>query len=107
MEPSSRSPHDRLFATVFSRPAEARALLRAALPAAALVGIDLRTIRLESGRMIDGDLGKRTADLLHGVEPAPSIVRLADLFDPGGPGADELRRRMPAFEVPVFDVGRI
>ncbi|HZN38825.1 MAG TPA: Rpn family recombination-promoting nuclease/putative transposase [Planctomycetota bacterium] len=58
------TPHDTLFRLAFGRPANARDLLRKALPRAIAEGIDWRSLRVIDATFIDRRLRKLQTDLL-------------------------------------------
>lgn len=60
-------PHDALFKQTFSDPANARAELRAVLPAAVVSLFDWDSLRLESGSFVDVEDHARHCDLLFSI----------------------------------------
>jgi predicted transposase/invertase (TIGR01784 family) len=64
------TPHDRLFKSTFSQPANAIELFRSVLPPAVVQHIDFDTLRVEPESFIDEKLRARYSDLLFSVRLA-------------------------------------
>ena len=67
---TGQSPHDALFKRFLSRPEQARAQLRAVLPAGVGAGLVWEQLRLVPGSFVDADLRWRHTDLLFAVPAA-------------------------------------
>lgn len=61
------TPHDALFRSIFSQPPQARAELRAVVPAALLQRLDLDSLTALDGTFLDESLRATSADLLFAV----------------------------------------
>src|SRR5437899_1243043 len=62
--PEHPTPHDALFKAVFSKPENALAVFREALPAELVEAIEPGSLELEPGTFVDDELKERASDLL-------------------------------------------
>jgi predicted transposase YdaD len=62
------TPHDALFRSIFGQPAQARAELRAVLPAELRARLDLESLERIDASFIDPSLRSTAADLLFAVD---------------------------------------
>ncbi|HEU4420184.1 MAG TPA: Rpn family recombination-promoting nuclease/putative transposase [Planctomycetota bacterium] len=75
------TPHDTLFRLAFERLANARDLLRTALPRAIAEGIDWRSLRVIDASFVDRRLRKSQADLLFSARVSGRRVLLYVLIE--------------------------
>src|SRR5689334_4920191 len=72
----TQTPHDALFKAVFSRPERAAEELRHVLGPALARAIDLATLRLEPGSVVDELLRERHTDLLFSARCGAATIRV-------------------------------
>ncbi len=68
MDHDVRRPHDKLFRTVFSHPAEAAALLRAYLPESLARDLAWSSLTVRDASFIDEQMRDSESDLLYAIE---------------------------------------
>jgi predicted transposase YdaD len=98
-----RTPHDSLFRTVFSDPANAEAMFRGLLGESVAAQIDWSSLTLRPGTFVDEDLAKRESDILFSAELNGRPALLYLLFEHQSSGDRWMPLRLLRYATRIWD----